>query len=133
MNRVLGATPEELSTTIDGHRAEFPQQPYTNVHTLTLAILEFERSLPGWWWSVCVCSRSRDASCGPDMSGPDADLLLLEDRSFDDGFHYDDESPTATLATSLRNVMYEAFEARTKYRLLQQEAACSPDVAFSPG
>ena len=47
----------------------------------------FEREVPGWWWSVGSCSVSRDASCGPDRNGPDADLLPLPE--FDEGFHHD--------------------------------------------
>jgi hypothetical protein len=74
-------------------------------------IREFEAALPGWWWSICVCSVSRDASCGPDVAGPDADLL--EDRTFDRGFHCDDRN--GTLASSLRDVMAQALDARTRF------------------
>ena len=85
-------------------------QPITDTDDLSVAIKEFEAALPGWWWSVCVRSVSRDASCAPDVNGPDAPLLDLEDRTFDNGFHCDD--PAGTLASSLRHVMRQALAAK---------------------
>ena len=90
------------------YRAEFSQQPATDTADLAAAIAEFEAALPGWWYSVCVCSRSRDASCGPDMAGPDWELL--SDRMFDSGFHCDDGD--GTLASSLRDVMQQGLAAK---------------------
>jgi len=87
-----------------------PIAPPTNTNDLASAIREFEAALPGWWWSVGSCSISRDASCGPDRQGPDADLLA--DKLFDDGFHHDGED----VATSLRIVMRAALEARASVR-----------------
>jgi hypothetical protein len=87
-------------------------QPKTDTHDLSVAIREFEAALPGWWWLICVCSLSRDASCAPDKAGPDADLL--QDGTFDGGFHCDDRN--GTLASSLRDVMAQALEARAKFR-----------------
>jgi hypothetical protein len=58
-------------------------QPKTDTDAVGAAIREFEAALPGWWWSICVCSVSRDASCAPDIAGPDADLL--QERTFDEG------------------------------------------------
>jgi hypothetical protein len=87
-------------------------QPKTDTDNLSAAIQEFEAALPGWWWSICVCSVSRDASCAPDPAGPDADLL--QERTFDEGFHCDDRK--GTLASSLRNVMARARKARAKFR-----------------
>jgi hypothetical protein len=86
------------------------QQPVTDTEALALAINDFEAALPGWWWSIGVCSLTRDASCAPDIAGPDAYLLKLEDRTFDEGFHCDD--PNGTLASSLRNVMAQALAAK---------------------
>jgi len=74
---------------------------------LAAAIIEFERRLPGWWWSVAMCSVTRDASCGPDRKGPDARLLSL--REFDEGFHHDGEGD---VADSLRIVMEYALKRR---------------------
>src|SRR5678815_158185 len=54
---------------------------------LQTAIIEFEKALPGWWYSLGICSVSRDASCGPDITGPDAALLKI--RKFDSGYHCD--------------------------------------------
>jgi hypothetical protein len=81
------------------------------VAALAEAVREFEAALPGWWWSVGACSVSRDASCGPDRQGPDADLLT--DRLFD-GFHHDDDF--GSVAASLRAVMAVALAARAKAR-----------------
>ena len=89
---------------------------------LVHAISEFERRLPGWWFTIGYCSVSTDASCGPDRNGPDADLLEAErhlpadQRVFDDGFHCDDSSADATCARSLRTVMNEALAARAHER-----------------
>ncbi len=52
-----------------------------------LALVRFV--LPGWWWTVGLCSVSADSTLGPDVAGPDADLLTAEDRTFDDGFMHD--------------------------------------------
>lgn len=82
-----------------------PTQPG---HDLAEVIASFERNLPGWWWSVCACSVSRDASCGPDRNGPDAHLLV--DWRFDEGFHHDDRE--GTVADSLRVVMRQALAAK---------------------
>lgn len=79
----------------------------TNAGRLAAAIAEFEAALPGWWWSVGACSISRDASCGPDRTGPDADLLKL--REFDEGFHHDGKGD---VADSLSLVMNYAVQQR---------------------
>lgn len=86
-------------------------RPATDVTDLAAAIAEFEAALPGWWWSLGMCSLTRDASCGPDRTGPDAGLLAL--RLFDDGFHHDDRD--GDVAGSLRIVMAEALAARASY------------------
>lgn len=82
----------------------------TDADDLAKAISEFERALPGWWWSVCSCSVSRDASCAPDRNGRDADLLAS--RDFDNGFHCDHS--TGSAADALRDVMAQAIAARLK-------------------
>ncbi|MBR0668274.1 hypothetical protein GXW71_28235 [Roseomonas hellenica] len=86
--------------------------PLVDGMALGAAIAAFQAHLPGWWFSVCACSVSQDASCGPDRHGPDADLLQF--REFDDGFHADlvDE----TLADALRTVMGEVLLARARVR-----------------
>lgn len=101
---------DDIVPIIEKYRAEFPQQPVTDTDDLAAAIKEFETALPGWWFSVCVCSRTRDASCGPDMAGPD--WRLLTNREFDSGFHCDDAN--GTLASSLRDVMQQALEAKQR-------------------
>ena len=79
---------------------------------LQTAIMEFEKQLPGWWYTLGICSVSRDASCGPDPNGPDASLLKI--RKFDCGFHCDDHDPDRTMACALRNVMAQALEAKAR-------------------
>jgi hypothetical protein len=84
----------------------------TNTGALYLAIDEFEINLPGWWWSVGMCSVSGDASCGVDRQGPDAHLLegIPHGHPFDAGFHADIRSGQP--ATALKNVMQQAMKAR---------------------
>lgn len=85
----------------------------TDFEELAKAIAEFERDLPGWWWTVGSCSVSADASCGPDITGPDADLL--QQRLFDEGFDCDYRHP-ASVADSLREVKEIALKARAEAR-----------------
>ena len=82
----------------------------TSATDLAAAIVQFEQTLPGWWWKVGTCSVSRDASCGPDRAGPDAHLLAI--RLFDEGFHCD---ACGTVAESLRDVMDQALAAKSEY------------------
>lgn len=73
------------------------------------AIGDFRAALPGWWFSVCECSVSCDASCGPDRNWCDAELLVH--RHFDEGFHADIRQPS-TLAEALRDVMAQGLAAK---------------------
>lgn len=74
------------------------------------AVREFERQLPGWWWSVSYKGISRDASCGPCRNGVDSTLLDSKDDSFQRGFYHQDLN--GTVASSLRMVTKMAVEAR---------------------
>jgi hypothetical protein len=77
---------------------------------LPAAIAEFKAALPGWWYSVCECQVSCDATCAPTRESPD--LALIErDRRFDTGFDADLLQPS-TLAEALRDVMRQALEAK---------------------
>lgn len=77
---------------------------------LEAAIAEFKAALPGWWYSVCECQVSCDASCAPTRES--ADIALVESRNqFDDGFHVDLPQPSS-LAQALRHVMLEALKAK---------------------
>ena len=84
----------------------------TDGASLVAAIAQFETRLPGWWWSVGACSVSRDASCGPDLTGPDKALLMV--RRFDEGFHADLRD--GSLADALRDVMEQALAAKAEVR-----------------
>jgi hypothetical protein len=79
--------------------------------TFDEAIAKFRSELPGWWWSIGDCSVSADASCGPDRTGPDAELLA--DRLFDEGFHCDLRQP-ASPVQSLMNVLDQAKSAKER-------------------
>src|SRR3954451_21041135 len=88
------------------------QRPHdaASLADLQAAIMEFEKELAGWWYSLGICSVSRDASCGPDITGSDAALLKI--RKFDNGFHCDDHHPNSTMADALRNAMAQALDAK---------------------
>lgn len=77
--------------------------------TLDEAIAKFEAELPGWWWSLGFCSVSADASCAPDIAGPDA--ALLKHKRFDEGFHADLRQP-ATCVEALMNVLAQGKAAK---------------------
>ena len=96
-------------------RAMRPMQRSHDAASLTdlqTAIIEFEKALPGWWYSLGICSVSRDASCGPES--------LVQTRpcwksgSSIAGFHCDDHHPDSTMADALRNVMAQAIEAKAR-------------------
>jgi hypothetical protein len=104
-----------LSVPIRERRARNPMQrshDAASLADLQTAITEFENALPGWWYTLGICSVSRDASCGPDPEGPDTGLLAL--RKFDSGFHCDDHHPDSTMADALRNVMAQALDAKAR-------------------
>lgn len=77
------------------------------------AIAEFEQALPGWWHTVGSCQVSADASCAPTVLSPHIEFAE-SGNPFDAGFHCDDGSEGATLASSLRDVMAQALEAIAK-------------------
>ncbi|MXP24789.1 hypothetical protein GRI39_01850 [Altererythrobacter indicus] len=76
---------------------------------LEAAIAEFKTTLPGWWFSVCECQVSCDASCAPTSESDHIKLIPFDDR-FDSGFHIDFAQP-ATLAEVLREVMRQGVAA----------------------
>lgn len=76
---------------------------------LEAEIAAFKASLPGWWFSVCECQISCDASCAPTPES--AHVALIESgNGFDAGFHADLPQPS-TLAEALRDVRDQALEA----------------------
>jgi len=76
---------------------------------LEAAIIEFKERLPGWWYSVCECQVSCDASCAPTSESEHVHLIQDSADPFDNGFHADLRQPS-TLAEALRNVMHQALE-----------------------
>jgi hypothetical protein len=75
---------------------------------LGAAIREFKERLPGWWYSVCECQVSCDASCAPTVESEHIYLIQGSGDPFDGGFHADLAQPS-TLAQALRNVMDQAL------------------------
>jgi hypothetical protein len=76
---------------------------------LEAAIAEFKAALPGWWFSVCECQVSCDASCSPTVESQHI-ALAKHGNAFDGGFHADLPQPS-TLAAALRDVMAQALAA----------------------
>lgn len=79
---------------------------------LEATIQAFRASLPGWWFSVCECDVSCDASAAPTRHSEDT-ALIPKDERFNSGFHVDLTQPS-TLADALRCVMADALEARAR-------------------
>ena len=77
---------------------------------LAEAIREFKAALPGWWYSVCECQVSCDATCAPTVESADINRAAFV-SPFDHGFRVDLPQPS-TLAQALRHVMREALEAK---------------------
>ena len=76
---------------------------------LEQAIAEFKAALPGWWFSVCECQVSCDASCAPTAESPYISFVGVDPR-FNEGFHADLRQPS-TVAEALRDVMEQALRA----------------------
>jgi hypothetical protein len=102
--RLAGSAPMTRPTTI--RQADWHTDPQTDIEA---AIRDFKAALPGWWYSVCECQVSCDASCAPTTESPHVDLIDLE-AAFDSGFHADLRQPS-TLAEALRDVMEQAQAA----------------------
>lgn len=81
----------------------------TDTEDYAKATAEFERLLPGFWWSVGQCSVGAHASCAVDGKG--CQSFLLNDIEcgdpFDSGFHADTDGGTP--AEALRDVMGQAL------------------------
>jgi hypothetical protein len=82
----------------------------TDVEKLSEAIGEFERNLPGFWWTVTQRSFGAAASCGVDMEGVQKELLEGVDlrHPFDKGFH--SATRKGKPHEALRDVMRKALE-----------------------
>ena len=108
---------------MDAHDSSTSDPAHRGRHgDIVAAIARFERDLPGWWFSLGVCSVSSDASCGPprgahaaagpDSEGPDRGLLAAS--QFDAGFHTD--LVVGTLEEALDQVRETALSARSRAR-----------------
>lgn len=73
------------------------------------SIRRFKADLPGWWYSVCECQVSCDASCAP-TSESEHIALLGTDPRFDSGFMVDLPQPS-TLADALDTVRLDVLHA----------------------
>lgn len=76
---------------------------------LEAAIAHFKTVLPGWWFSVCECQVSCDASCAPTGEAPEY-KWVGRTPEFNSGFHADLPQPS-TLADALFDVMEQALQA----------------------
>lgn len=74
---------------------------------LETAIAKFKLELPGWWFRVCECQVSCDATCAPTTESPHIDLIQEGGDKFDAGFSVDLKQPS-TLADALMNVLKQA-------------------------
>jgi hypothetical protein len=84
-----------------------------DLEDLARAIIEFEFTLPGWWWEVGSCSISSTARCGPDILGPDAELIKYNEKAFE-GFDLHISNEGASCANALRTIMKEAIKAKVE-------------------
>lgn len=95
----------------------------TDADDFAAAIKEFERDLPGFWWSVGQCSVGAHASCSVDGKGDQAALLegVEAGDELDTGFHCD--TTGGTPAEALRNVKSQALQCLKDRGLLKRRAA----------
>lgn len=82
----------------------------TDTKKLAQAARAFEVALPGWWWSVGMCSVGAHASCAVDGNGPYGHLLdgVKGGHPFDVGFDCDTSGGQPHEA--LEDVMNQALE-----------------------
>jgi len=86
----------------------------TETKLFAAVIRDFEKSLPGFWWSVGQCSVGAHASCAVDGSGEQAHLLegVTAGHPYDDGFHCDTKGGSP--AEALQDVLDQAKEFMNK-------------------
>jgi hypothetical protein len=86
----------------------------TNTQDFADAVADFERELPGFWWSVGQCSVGAHASCAVDGNGIQSVLLngVKAGEPLDAGFHCDTNGGSP--AEALRDVMQQAVEYLAK-------------------
>lgn len=91
----------------------------TDTMEFAAAVEEFERKLPGFWWSVGQCSVGAHASCAVDGQGDQKHLLdsIKSGDPLDSGFHVDTKGGSP--AEALRDVMQQAL-ADPRIAALQQ-------------
>lgn len=89
---------------------------------LEAAIADLKATLPGWWYSVCECQVSCDATIAPTTDSEHIALIREAGDRFDAGFSVDLPQPSS-LADALRHVMFEAMNEIE--RLAQQDRAAS--------
>lgn len=72
-------------------------------------VAEFERRLPGFWWTVGQCSVGAHASCAVDVEGDQRALLagIEPGDPLDSGYHIDTQGGSP--AEALRALMAQAL------------------------
>lgn len=78
------------------------------------AVDRLRRELPGWYYKVCECQVSCDATIAPLADSADADLIE-HGNPFDVGFDCDLRQPS-TLAEALNGAIDDALAARAAAR-----------------
>jgi len=89
---------------------------------LEAAIAEFKAKLPGWYFSVCECQVSADATVAPTSESPDIQITyaLPAGSKWDEGFDVALSQP-ATLADALRLATDEACAATAAWYATNQQ------------
>lgn len=80
----------------------------TDTQEFAKAVAEFEATLPGFWWSVGMCSLGAHASCAVDAK---SNLMahVVAGEPLDTGFHCD-ATNGEDVTHALRDVMRQAVE-----------------------
>ncbi len=75
---------------------------------LEQAVARFKLALPGWYYSLCECQVSCDATCAPTTESADIHLIDMAGDPFDSGFRAYLDQPSS-LAEALMDVMNQAL------------------------
>lgn len=78
-------------------------------NTDLVVLNEFKRQYPQWWWRLGWCDLSRDFTCGPQDTAPEAKYIRFG-NAFDDGFSCDSRG---SFADAIREVMKEIENVAT--------------------
>lgn len=104
---------------VEAIRAEQKDGWNTDVAEMAKAVAAFEAELPGWWWSVGMCSVGAHASCAVDGNGPAAHMLdaVKAGHPYDAGFHRDTQrgAPHEALSDVMKQALAYIKEQETSH------------------